>query len=182
MIIIIISNTITYAKVDAPNYDFKFKMLYPFFPKKDFSEVKKMYEKNGLISLGVAVGTGTGTGANENVVIYKVYLKHQTFRFPIFFHEYQGKIVDFFVSLPSYFLHDPFLQDLQKEFGIQSKYSTLNGTSIYIWNESKADRDIKFVYGSTCTITCFPLYFAGTIKDEKSKPPGYTSLLDMMSF
>ncbi|MBF0359891.1 MAG: hypothetical protein HQK49_02715 [Oligoflexia bacterium] len=188
LFIFILINISAEAKVDPPNYDFKFNMLYPFFPNKDFSEVKKTYtyEKDGLISLGV-MNDGDPPSTTK---IYKLYLKHKTFRFPIFFQvssqsqsqsQSQEKIIDFFVSLPSYFLHDPFLQDLQKELGNQNKYSNYNGSALYIWDESKLDKNTKFIYSSTCTITCFPLYFSGTSKDPQLKPAKAPSLIDLMA-
>jgi len=163
-ILIFLNNSFTQAKVDPPNYDFSLNSLTIFKPGnlksnllKDPKYKKgKLYEKNGEFE------------------IYRFEIIQLRYKFPIFVQFYQGKIIDYWAKLPSYFLHNIFLQSLQKRFGKHNSYFNKNSLSLYYWKNIK---NISIVYSGTCTITCFPV-FIYVRKTKQESIPGLKYLID----
>jgi hypothetical protein len=134
----------SFAKVDPPNYDFSLKKLQNFMPGKTFGGIKKTYPKSELYS------------KNKNSEIYKYYISHFRYKFPVFV-QFKNKVVtDFFARLPSYFSHDIFHQSLINRYKLQDKYNKYEESAVYTWNNIKGNRHIYF---GSCTITCFPIYY-----------------------
>ena len=151
------------AKVDPPNYNFSLDALAPFRPESSFEEIKK------------ALGEGVTIKKTNNTTIVRYYVAHLRYKFPIFIQLYQGKVVEFFARLPSYFLHDIFHQSLINRLGKQDFYSRQNNNAIYIW---KNKENCKHTYSGSCTITCFPLYYS---QISLNPPPNYNSLIEQMA-
>lgn len=65
--------------------------------------------------------------------------------------------MDFYAKLPSYFLHDIFLQSLVNRYGKQNSYVKKERSAVYIWNNIEGN---KHYYSGSCTITCFPVFYS----------------------
>ena len=88
----------------------------------------------------------------------RFYVKQLRYRFSVMVQIEGNKVVDFFATLPSYFLHDVFHQSLINRLGKQTRYFYQENSAVYLWKNKKG---IDFIYRATCTITCFPIYLAG---------------------
>lgn len=133
------------AKVEAPNYDFSVDTLKEFFPGSKVSALDAKY------------GNGQTMSKDRRGTTKKFSVSHIRYKFPVLVQEKDGVVLDFFARLPSYFLHDIFLSSLQKRFGKQTEYKKTGEEAYYVWK----DKDFKYVYSAACTITCFPIFFAG---------------------
>jgi len=142
------------AKVDPPNYDFSLKTLEPFFPGKNFKDA----------------GTGIEMNSVNGMKTHKFMVEQIRYKFPVLVQEKDGIINDFFARLPSYFLHDIFLQSLVNKLGKQTSYKRTGEEAFYVWEKD----DQKHVYSAACTITCFPIFY--TVMPLK----GSNSLMDQM--
>jgi hypothetical protein len=87
----------------------------------------------------------------------------------------EGKILDMFAKLPSYFLHDVFHQSLINRFGKQDEYKKYGEEAIYKWTKSP----LTHVYSGACTITCFPIFYTVFPTDQKTERP-FTPLIELM--
>lgn len=152
-----------HAKVEAPNYNFSIDTLSNFFPGKKISEVPKELGEGQIIQNGA-------------VIKKKFYVSYLRYKFPVIISIYQETILDMYATLPSYFLHDVFHQSLINRFGKQDKFLSYNGTSLYEWNNKNS---MNLVYSSTCTITCFPLYFSASITESPYR--GFTPMIESLS-
>jgi hypothetical protein len=132
------------AKVESPNYEFNFATLEDFFPEKKITDLETKYNKPELLS----------KPKNFNTVRFKV--THERYQFSVLVQEKDGIINDFFARLPSYFLHDVFLQSLVTRLGKQKTYRRTGEEAFYIWSDEK----FKYVYSAACTVTCFPIFFS----------------------
>jgi hypothetical protein len=146
------------AKVDPPNYNFSLETLQLFFPDNKISDVEAKYGK------GEKVPTLEGPSTKKYLV------NQQRYKFPVLVQDKEGVIEDFFARLPSYFLHDVFLQGLVNRLGKQQTYKKVGEEAFYVWDDGKH----RHVYSAACTITCFPIFYTVSKKDLK-KP-----LLDQM--
>lgn len=150
------------AKVEPQNYNFSLDTLKKFYPRSELKEIQKEFGKGELLS-------------NEgNIQNYKFYVSHVRYRFPVFVSIANGKVVDFFARLPTYFLHDIFHQSLINRYGKQNEYSKVGRNGIYIWNKIE---DLKLTYLGSCTITCFPQYLHGIQDPLPSNVGGFKSFL-----
>ncbi len=132
------------AKVEPPNYNFSVETLTDFFPQKPIAALaqkhgapEKMNSENGLLT-------------------WKYNVAHVRYRFPVIIQEREGTIEDSFARLPSYFLHDIFLQSLVNKFGKQTNYKKVREEAFYEWRLPP----FKYIYSAACTITCFPIFFS----------------------
>jgi hypothetical protein len=149
------------AKVDPPNYNFSLDTFRDFWPGTALSSIQKKYEKGTIIK------------KEETTTTYRFYVAQLRYKFPIFIQVYQGQVLDFYGRLPTYFLHDVFHQSLINRFKQQDIYKKIEANAIYIWkNRQKAN----LIYSGTCTITCFPIYFAGISTQIPSTLQKYQSL------
>jgi hypothetical protein len=146
------------AKVDPPNYDFSLESLSEFFPTKQVSGAESKYGKAEIIS------------KQKGMQTLRFNVGHLRYNFAVLVQEKDGVINDFFARLPTYFLHDIFLQSLVKRLGKQTIYKRIEEEAFYVW---KVDGK-KHVYSAACTITCFPIFYS--VAPEESK----NSLLDQM--
>jgi hypothetical protein len=133
------------AKVEAPNYDFSVETLNDFFPGKKVSDLESKY------------GASTTMSKDRRGTTKKFNVAHVRYKFPVLIQDKDGLVQDFFARLPSYFLHDIFLKSLQTKLGKQTEYKKTGEAAYYVWK----DKDFKYVYSAACTITCFPIFFAG---------------------
>jgi hypothetical protein len=145
LIFLLSFSPLSFSKVIPPNYNFNFTELEIFAPDKDFQVIAKKFPKNQIIEIGDTDGI--------KKLLIKVIAKH--YSYDVLLHTYQNKNLDFFVRLPSYFLHDFFHQDILDKFGKQTEYKKIKKTGIYRWEKN----GVINIYKATCTITCFPIAF-----------------------
>jgi hypothetical protein len=158
--------TNSFAQVEPPNYNFSLDTLSLFYPGAKLAPLQKKWGKPEL-----AFDEGSSK-------IYKFYVSHVRYKFPVFVHIFQGESIAFFARLPSYFLHNIFHQSLINRFGKQDEYSKVGNAGVYIWNNKK---DIKFIYQGQCTLTCFPMYLSGVGLKLPQGFSGPASLMDHFS-
>jgi hypothetical protein len=142
------------AKVDPPNYDFSIDTLNDFSPGKEVSGLNETYGKPEEMS------------GKRRVKTLKFKVAQIRYKFPILVQEKDGRILDSFARLPSYFLHDIFLQSLVNKFGKQTSYKKVGEEAVYIWEKE----DLKLIYSASCTITCFPIFYAAQPLKTKILP------------
>ncbi len=134
---------LSYAQVDPPNYNFSLDQFDPFLPGQKFSSQWKQQHQAVLMS------------EKNNIQLYRLQIKQLRYVFSIFVGVKENIIVDFYATLPTYFLHDVFHQSLINRFQKQDEYQLINGTALYTW---KKNPQKKMIYSATCTITCFPIF------------------------
>jgi hypothetical protein len=132
------------AKVEAPNYDFSLEALADFFPGRPVAALEAKNGKPEVMSTSGGLRT------------LKYFVAHVRYKFAVIVQEKEGTIEDFFARLPSYFLHDIFLQSLVKKHGKQTTYKKIGEEAFYTWDLNGE----KHVYSAACTITCFPIFYA----------------------
>ena len=132
------------SKIDPPNYNFSFEELAIFKPGTILSDIQKKY------------GEGEIMDKNVTVELRKFYVTHLRYKFPVIVQFFEGKVVDSYARLPSYFLHNVFHQTLIDKLGPQKSYLNKDGTSKYQWKDTQG---ISYLYEGACTITCFPIFF-----------------------
>ena len=138
------------AKVEAPNYNFSLETLADFFPEKKIDDIEKKYGKSEVM------------GDKNGIETLKFFVAHIRYKFPVIVQAKDGKILDFFAKLPSYFLHDIFFQSLVNRIGKQKDYRKVGEEAVYSWEQDT----LKHVYSAACTITCFPVFY--TVFPSKS--------------
>lgn len=141
------------AKVEAPNYQFKYETFLPFYPGQPVNAINQ---------------------AHRTQDPQKFLIKEKQFQLSVLVQDKEGKITDFFARLPSYFLHDVFFQMLTNRLGKQDIYQKVGEEAFYVWNK----KDFKHVYSAACTITCFPIFY--TVMPTQF-PEGQKSQLDKMN-
>lgn len=154
----------SYAKVDPPNYDFSLEAFQPFMPGSSLELIKKSNPKGELQS------------ESGGFSIYKFYIAHIRYKFPIFVQFYDGKVVDFHARLPQYFLHDIFHQSLINRYKKQDKYLNSEEQSVYIWNNIQGN---KMIYSGACTITCFPIDYS-VISNKAVELSGFKAISNQL--
>lgn len=132
------------AKVEAPNYNFSLDALSVFTPNSPLSTITEKYGKPELMN--------TINGAQTQ----KFYVSHIRYKFPVLVQIRDEKVMDSFARLPSYFLHDIFLQSLVNKMGKQNLYKKNGEEAFYVWEKDGN----RHVYSASCTITCFPIFYA----------------------
>jgi len=131
------------AKVEAPNYNFSLETLADFFPEKNRDDLEKKYGKAEVMA------------TKKDLETLKFYVTQIRYKFPVIVHVKNGKVLDFFARLPSYFLHDIFFQTLITQMGKQNEYKKFGEEAVYSWEKDS----LKHVYSAACTITCFPIFY-----------------------
>lgn len=149
------------AKVEAANYNFSLDTLADFFPQKNRDDLEKKYGKAEVMS------------SKNGVETIKFYVAHIRYKFPVMVQTKDGKVLDFFAKLPSYFLHDIFFQSLVNRLGKQNAYKKVGEEAVYRWEKDS----LKHVYSAACTITCFPIFY--TVFPAQN-PPGFKPLIETM--
>lgn len=155
----------TWAKVDPPNYNFSLDSLEVFAPGKNLAEIT------------AKAGQGETLRKEGSLLTKKFTIEHLRYKFPVVVNFSQDKVADMYAVLPSYFLHDVFHQTIINRHGKQDEYKNQNGTSVYIW---KNKNNQKIIYSSTCTITCFPLYYS-LISTEAASGASFTPMIESLS-
>lgn len=150
------------AEVEPPNYDFSLDAFKTFAPNTSIAGAEKKYGKGEVL-----------TDDKETKKI-RYFISHLRYKFPIIVQVQNGIILDFFARLPSYFIHDVFHQTLINRYGKQDKYFLTQEHAVYEWKEKKG---IRRVYSGTCTITCFPIYYAAA---TSKKIEGYIPTVDAL--
>lgn len=147
------------AKIEAPNYNFSLDTLNDFMPGKNSTELDAKYGKPEVMSVKGELKT------------LKYNVAHIRYKFPVVVQVQNGVIEDFFARLPSYFLHDVFLQSLVNRMGKQNTYKKVGEEAVYTWSASS----LKHIYSGACTITCFPIFYS-----VQKDPPSVLSIIDKM--
>ena len=157
----------TDIKVQKPIFPvFNYGQLSPFTPGKLVSNIPKSIERS-----------------DEEVVmeqalsVQKFYLSHEMYKFPVWVQYFNDRILDFYVRLPSYFLHDTFHQSLINRYGKQQEYVLRDSTAVFKWKND----DYFRIYSGSCTITCFPIYYAVISKKTEQAPSTYLPLVDQFT-
>ncbi len=132
------------AKVDPPNYDFSLDALSEFFPDKVQTSIDSKYGKGDVMT------------EDKETKIYRYYVAHIRYKFPVMIQTNNGVVTDFFARLPNYFLHDLFFQSLVNKYGKQTTYKKVGEEAVYTWDL----KPLKHVYSAACTITCFPIFYS----------------------
>jgi hypothetical protein len=147
------------AKVEKPNYDFSLDTFNDFQPQKKIGDLNSKY------------GPALEMNALSKMKTQKFNITHIQYKFPILVQERDGVVHDFFARLPSYFLHDLFLQSLVNRLGKQNSYKRTGEEAYYTWEVDK----LRHVYSAACTITCFPIFYS--VAPVETKEP---TLLEQM--
>jgi hypothetical protein len=142
------------AKVDPKNYDFSTDTLAEFFPGKEISVLETKYGKAEVLR------------ERGEQKMLRFWVAQIRYKFPVIIQTENGKVLDMFAKLPSYFLHDVFHHSLIKRWGQQKIYKRVDEEAYYRWE----DEEKIMHYSASCTITCFPIYF--TVSPAKNKTPG----------
>lgn len=153
-LILVIFCFCAHAKVDPKNYDFSTDTLADFFPGKELSSIETKYGKADVMR------------ERGEQKMLRFWVAQIRYKFPVIVQVENGKVLDMFAKLPSYFLHDIFHQSLIKRWGQQKIYKRVDEEAYYRWED---DEKIMH-YSASCTITCFPIYF--TVAPAKNKAPG----------
>lgn len=149
---------ISHAKVDAYNYNFSLDQLKPFYPGNRISDIKDLVylTKKGDYSL------------------VKTEVIYQRYKFFVYMDVKGDVILGFFSKLPSFFLHDLFHQALINRLGKQTSYTKKESAALYIW---KTEDGLTHYYQGSCTINCFPEFYAVVGKDY---PADFIPFVDRM--
>ena len=147
------------AKVEAPNYNFSIDTLSDFLPEKKTDLLDTKYGKAEVLN------------EDKGVKTLKYTVTHMRYKFPVLVQTNENEVVDTFARLPSYFLHDIFLQSLVNRYGKQTGYKKTGEEAQYVWEL----KGTKHIYSAACTITCFPIFYA-VEKSEKNS----ASILEKM--
>ena len=156
-------STFTWAKIEPPNYNFSVDTLKDFYPDAQVSDLEKKYGKPEMMS----------GGATRNTL--KFMVAQIRYKFPVIVQTQDGKVLDMFAKLPSYFLHDIFHHSLINRLGKQDQYKRTGEEAIYVWNKTP----LIHVYSGACTITCFPVFYAVYPKEIDPTRP-FTPIMDQM--
>ncbi len=162
LVIFLFLNLSSYGKKTTPNYSFSLKTLDTFYPGVTLADIKKKYPKTKIFK--------------KDGGLYKTYVEHSKYKFPVFFKVKKNIVTSFFARLPTFFLHDLFHQSLIDRYGKQDRYKKVNKSALYFWDDEKG---IKLTYKGECTITCFPSYLAG--ESSKSGEANGKSILQEIS-
>jgi hypothetical protein len=141
------------AKVEAPNYNFSLDALSDFYPDKNISPLEAKHGKAEIMSTDGGLQT------------LKYNVAHIRYKFPVIVQAKDGVIQDFLARLPSYFSHDIFHQSLINKYGKQTTYKRTGEEAYYTWIAPP----LKHIYSASCTITCFPIFYA---VEKIDGPPG----------
>ena len=155
-----------HAEVKPANYDFSLESLKVFKPGSTREAFEKKY------------GKGVVWKEQNKTVVLKYYVAQIRYKFPVFVQIYDGKVVDFFARLPTYFLHDLFHQSIINRVGKQDKYFRIENNALYKWVNKKG---IDYTYSGTCTITCFPIFYSEALSKPPSGMNSYKPLVEQIN-
>jgi hypothetical protein len=147
----------TWAKVQPYNYNFSLDQLKPLLPGNQLAEDVQILRQEDGYTLGLT------------------YVKQLRYKFAVILQAQDGKIVDMFARLPTYFLHDIFHQSLINRFGKQDGYIKKENSALYIWNDKNG---MEHSYNGSCTITCYPDYYYVKKLDY---PEDFTPILETLN-
>lgn len=149
---------------DDPIYpQFKFGQLAPFQVGKLVADIPAQYKP-------------TEINLKNALKINRYELTHLGYKFPIFVQFDETIILDLFVRLPSYLLHDFFHQSLIDNYGVQQDYILKDSTAVYTWTTN----EVKRIYSGGCTISCFPIFYT-EINNSENRPADYRSLYQLLN-
>ena len=146
----------TWAKVEAYNYNFSLDQLKPLLPGNKLAEDVQILRQEDGYTLGIT------------------YVKQLRYKFAVILQAQDGKIVDMFARLPTYFLHNTFHQSLINRFGKQDGYIKKENSALYIWNDKNG---MEHSYNGSCTITCYPDFYYVKKLDY---PEDFTPILETL--
>lgn len=158
--------SLLFGKVTPANYNFSLDSLKVFKPGTNREVFEKVY------------GKGEVWKKQNKTIILKYYVAQIRYKFPVFVQVFEGKVVDYYARLPTYFLHDIFHQSVINRIGKQDKYFRLENNALYKWENKKG---IDYVYSGTCTITCFPIFYSEALNKSPSGMNNYKPLVDIFN-
>ena len=156
----------TQAQIEPPNINFSLDQIQEYKPGNDIN-LEQLGQKKAVILKN-----------QDNLVLAKLSVTHTRYTFPLFLQTYKNKILDFYVVLPSYFLHDVFHQSIINRIGKQNRYINKDEQSVYFWDNKE---NINYTYSSACTITCFPIFYSAQLVEINPKPETYKSFLTQVA-
>ena len=91
----------------------------PIFPVFNLDDLKPFTPGNNISDIPKKYLPGIDIDIAKTLTIKKFNIVHDAYVFPLFVQHFNGKIIDFYTRLPSYFLHDTFHQSLINRYGKQ---------------------------------------------------------------
>lgn len=164
-ILLIILSVSTKAKIVKPNKDFKLTQYSVFFPLKKFAAIPKEFKKSEIFL------------KKDEIKGVKYTIVKENYKIVIFIQVFQGTIIDFYLLLPSYFMHNIFHRELIKKYGKQDKYLKVERSGLYFWNKP----DFKMTYKAMCSLSCFPFYLSMTSLKFPGKGVEWRPLLKLFN-
>ena len=157
----------SFSRVKPPHDFFNLEQLTPFFPQNSIEAIQKKWGRGVLVK------------QSELTQTLRFELSHLRYQFPVMvqIHRNSQIVLDFYISLPSYFLHNSFHQSLINRYGKQDHSILLDRHAHYQW---KNHSGLKHAYGAACTITCFPLYYSVALAHPPIELEGYQTILDTL--
>lgn len=152
---------VVHSEIKAPNYDFSLTLLEPFLPGKKSSELLK--------DKALSSELFEDAGATK---IYRFKVRKENYSLDIYAQIKQEDIVDVYIRLPQYFIHDKFLQQLRDKYQKHDRYVVKDKSALYIWFNKEST---NVIYHGSCSISCFPVFLEIT-SNEKSIIPIYKKL------
>jgi hypothetical protein len=119
---------------------------------------------------------------NDDYHLYKVYfpLGKTLWRSTVYLQIKNDVLIDLLVSFPSDFQHDLIHIELRAMLGTEKEFFKRNQSSLYLWENQEK---IIHLYEATCTLTCFPVYWATWDQNQKDKlkEEGYKTILESLN-
>lgn len=165
-LLLFLHSLLALSKVEPPNYNFSLDTFNDFWPGTQLQQIQTKYGKGQL------------TKNSKKTQTYRFLVEQLRYKFPVFVQVYEGRVLDFYGRLPTYFLHDIFHQSIINRFGKQDIYKRVEQNAIYMW---KAKKNARIIYSGTCTITCFPIYFTAIGNSPPAELGKYQSLFKQFS-
>ena len=147
---------VAHSEIKAPNYDFSLSLLDPFLPGKKSVELLK--DKSFSSEMF------EDTGATK---IYRFKIKKENYTLDIYAQIKKEDIVDIYVRLPQYFIHDKLLQQLRDKYQKHDRYVVKDKSALYVWLNKE---NSHIIYHGSCSISCFPVFLEITSNDKSVEP------------
>ena len=152
------------SPVDDPVYpQFEFGQLAPFQVGKLVSDIPVQFKPVEI-------------NLKNALKINRYELSHLGYKFPIFVQFAETIILDLFVRLPSYLLHDFFINLLLIITECSKNISSKIRLRFTLWTTN----EVKRVYSGGCTISCFPIFYT-EINNSENRPADYRSLYQLLN-
>ena len=155
-----------FTQTSLPNYQFNLDTLQLFAPGSKQKDLESKWGPSILIR------------QQGPTSIYRFSVKYEQFHFPIWVQFFQEQTLDFFAQLPTYFLHDLFYQAIINRQGKADVHFLQENNAVYWWKEKNG---AQHLYGASCTITCFPIYYAQKTLQPPSGADNYQAISEWLT-